>query len=506
MKIDFKNLTIKAAHEGLKNRQFSAWELALSYLDEIKEKEARLHAYLEVFADVREQAEEVDKTIRNSSRVDLEKKFQPLAGIPLAVKDNILIKGRVASSASRILEKYRAAYDATVIAKLKESGAIFLGRTNMDEFAMGSSTENSAFGVTSNPYDLSRVPGGSSGGSAAAVASGMAMAALGSDTGGSVRQPAAFCGVYGLKPTYGAVSRYGLMAMASSLDQIGPIARSVDDLEILFEGIRGHDPMDATSVDGDTELWPAKSSVSLPVKSPASAGQSSVSRRVGVPYHFLEKGLDPAVLDNFNQVLARLKALGYTIVPVDLPYIKYSLAVYYILMPAEASTNLARYDGVKYGLHEDGENLLEDYFKTRGRGFGKEPRRRIMLGTYVLSAGYYDAYYKKAAAVREYIKRDFETVFTGDAFGGQPVDAIITPTTPTPAFKIGEKASDPLSMYLADIFTVPANIAGLPALSLPSGFVERDGKKLPLGIQLTATYFKENLLFKMARDLEARSD
>jgi len=301
--------------------------------------------------------------------------------------------------------------------------------------------------------------------------------------------------VYGLKPTYGVISRYGLMAMASSLDQIGPIARSVDDLETLFECIRGHDPLDSTSVEvEETGFWPIKNPVS----------ESSVSnKRIGVPYGFLEKGLDPDVLENFNQTMTRLKSLGYTILPVDLSYIKYSLAVYYILMPAEASTNLARYDGVKYGLHVDGENLLEDYLKSRGTGFGKEPRRRIMLGAYVLSAGYYDAYYKKAAAVRELIKRDFANVFENGVLGGGPVDAIITPTTPTPAFRIGEKSDDPLAMYLADIFTVPANIAGLPALSVPSGFVEREGKRLPLGTQLTASYFKESLLFKIARDLES---
>ncbi len=487
MSIDLSSLTIRKAHEGLKNRHFSAVELLEAYLEKITGLNPKINAYLAVFDSARAQAEEVDKTIRNSSRVDLEKKFHLLAGIPFAIKDNILIKGEIASSASKILENYRATYDATVIERLRKTDAVFIGRTNMDEFAMGGSTENSAYGPTANPHDVTRVPGGSSGGSAAAVAADLALVSLGSDTGGSVRQPASYCGIVGLKPTYGAVSRYGLMAMASSLDQIGPMGKTVDDVEIVYRAIVGRDPMDATS---------------LPDVLRDQVGSPREGKmRLGVPVEFLQKGVDPEVLANFNKAVDRFQSLGYEIVPVDLPYIKYALAVYYILMPAEASTNLARYDGVKYGLHVDGSNLLEDYTKTRGKGFGKEVRRRIVLGTYVLSAGYYDAYYKKAIAVQEKLKREFIHIFSGPA----GVDAIITPTAPTPAFKIGEKTSDPLAMYLADIFTVPANIAGLPAISVPSGFTENGQKQLPIGLQIMTPHNTEDRLFAIAKDFTGES-
>lgn len=469
MKIDTTKLTIKEAHEHLIKGDFTAVELTEACLEVIKEKNSRLNAFLEVYDDVLEQAKVADARIKEN------KNLTELTGIPLAIKDNILIKGKTATSASKILVGYRASYDATVISKLKSAGAVFLGRTNMDEFAMGSSTENSAFGVTRNPYDETRVPGGSSGGSAVAVASGMALGALGSDTGGSVRQPASLCGVVGLKPTYGRVSRSGLMAMTSSFDQIGPIAKTVEDAEIIFDVIKGQDPLDSTS----TEVQSAKCKV------------QSNEITIGVPEAFTNSpGIDKSVSENFQLAIEKLKSLGYQIKNIDLPNVRYSLPAYYIIVPAEVSANLARFDGVKYGLHKAGQDLISDYLLTRGEGFGKEPRRRILLGTYVLSSGYYDAYYHKANLVRELIKTDFKKAFA-------EVDIIIMPTTPSPAFKIGEKVADPLSMYLADIFTVTANVTGLPAISVPSGWVEVSGKKLPLGLQLTAPAGQEKTLFEV---------
>ena len=470
--IDLKELTIKKAHKHLIDGEFSATDLAGAYLEAIKRKNKELNAYLEVYDDVLEQAAVADKMIKDG-------KATILTGIPLAVKDNILIKGRRASAASKILDGYVASYDATVIVKLKEAGAVFLGRTNMDEFAMGSSTENSAFGPSKNPHDTSRVPGGSSGGSAAAVAGGLAIAALGSDTGGSIRQPASFCGLVGFKPTYGAVSRYGLMAMASSFDVIGPITKNAEDAEIIFDCIKGRDSMDSTSADFKFE--PKKKLV------------------VGSLRHFIDEvgagGVSPEVLKNYNESLDRLAKLGYELREVSLRQtpIGLALAAYYIIMPAEASTNLARFDGVKYGLYKDGGNLLEDYRLTRGEGFGREVRRRILLGSYVLSSGYYDAYYNKAVQTQQLIRDTFNKAF-------KDVDILVTPTTPTPAFKIGEKASDPLSMYLADIFTVSANIAGVPAISVPSGTAKTDGKELPLGVQFIASAGSEQMLFDVARD------
>ena len=478
--MDIKNLTIKQAQEGLRNKTFSARKLAEAYLDEAQRKNPNLNAYLEIFDDVLAQADEADKRIKEGTATTL-------TGIPLAIKDNILIKERIASAASRILEHYSASYDAHVITKLKEAGAVFVGRTNMDEFAMGGSTENSAYGPTKNPHDESRVAGGSSGGSAAVVAADMALGALGSDTGGSIRQPASLCGIVGLKPTYGAVSRRGVMAMGSSLDQIGPFGKTVEDVEIIFNVIRGHDPKDSTSVDTD----------GADLKTRIGADRKF---RIGVPEDFVSgEGINADVLANFRETLDALSRAGHEIVSISLPHAKYSLASYYIVMFAEASTNLARFDGVRYGLHAGGETGIEDYKKTRGAGFGREVRRRIMLGTYVLSAGYYDAYYGKATAVRDLIRRDFTHAFDPSADG---VHVIVTPTTPTPAFKIGEKSEDPLSMYLADIFTVPVNLAGVPAISVPSGFVAREGKKLPLGFQIIAPHFLEDTLFALARAVE----
>ncbi|HYC83346.1 MAG TPA: Asp-tRNA(Asn)/Glu-tRNA(Gln) amidotransferase subunit GatA [Candidatus Paceibacterota bacterium] len=466
--IDFSTLTIKAAHELIAKRELTSRALTEYYINAIAEKNADLNVYLEVFSDALGQADAADAAIAAGEPVMV------LTGIPIAIKDNILIKGKKASSASKILGNYVGTYDATVVKKLKEQKAVLIGRVNMDEFAMGGSTENSAFGPTKNPVDPTRVPGGSSGGSAAAVAGDMALAALGSDTGGSIRQPASFCGVVGLKPTYGAVSRYGLMAMASSLDQIGPIVKSVDDAEIMFAALAGRDPLDSTSL--------ASSAVA------SKAGPYVV----GVPFDFLGEGLDPEVKANFEASLEKLKAKGHTVKEISLPALKYSLACYYVLMPAEASTNLARFDGVRYGALKEGANLLEDYLNSRGQGFGREVRRRIMLGTYVLSAGYYDAYYHKANDVRRLIAAEYRKAF-------ETVDVIATPTAPSPAFKLGSKTSDPLQMYLEDIFTVPVNLAGVPAISVPSG---KTAAGLPLGIQFTAPHFGEQLLFAIGRDIE----
>lgn len=474
--INLKNLTIAKARKKLDNREFSAVDLAEAYLKEIKKKNKELNAYLEIYDDVLDQAKGADEIIA-------EGKSFPLLGIPLAVKDNILIEGKKATSASKILEGFIAPYDATVISKLKKQGAVFLGRANMDEFAMGGSTENSAFGVTKNPSDLTRVAGGSSGGSVASVAGDLALGALGSDTGGSVREPAAFCGMVGLKPTYGAVSRYGLMALGSSLDCIGPIAKTVEDAEIIFKAIQGYDSLDSTSITEKT--YPRKSAKNLL----AQTGKLTI----GVPWNLVNAdGIDSQIKNNFLEAVEKLKSFDYKVEDVSLPNIDLALAIYYIIMPAEASSNLSRFDGIKYSLHvEGGKDLLGDYFATRGFGFGKEVRRRILLGTYVLSSGYYEAYYVKAERARNILKAEFNEAF-------EKFDLILTPTTPIPAWKIGEK-SDPLSVYLADIFTVTANIVGLPAISLPSGFAKMEGKNLPLGIQFMAPHAREDLLFEVGK-------
>ncbi|PIQ69522.1 MAG: Asp-tRNA(Asn)/Glu-tRNA(Gln) amidotransferase GatCAB subunit A [Candidatus Tagabacteria bacterium CG11_big_fil_rev_8_21_14_0_20_41_11] len=477
-KINLSELTIKKAHDLIHDKEISCRELLSIYQENIKKHEKNVHAYLEVFDDAFEKAEEEDKKIMAGEEPKL------LAGIPLAIKNNIMIKGKICSAGSKILENYKATYDATVIKKLRDEGAIFIGRTNMDEFAMGSSTENSAFGPTKNPYDLERVPGGSSGGSAAAVAQQECLAALGSDTGGSIRQPAAFCGIVGLKPTYGAVSRYGLIAMASSLDQIGPLAKTTEDIELLFNAIKGKDSFDSTSIDFDK-----------------FRNKKSTAKIIGVPKEFFslkdggKEGLDKDIAANIVKTIDFFKDNGYIIKEVSLPYAEYSLPTYYILMPAEVSANLARFDGIRYGFSEKGDNLLEDYMKTRREGFGKEARRRIILGTYVLSEGYYDAYYSEAQKIRDLIKKDFENAF-------KEVDVLITPATPTLPFKFGEKSGDPLAMYLSDIFTVPANLAGIPAVSVPMGFIDRDNVKLPTGIQFIGPWFGEEILFDLSKKIE----
>lgn len=436
----------------------------------IKTRDADVHAYIDIFDDVKARAERADELLKKGDSAK-----SPLLGVPIAVKSNILIKGKRATACSKILENYTAPYDATVIKRLRSAGAIFVGSTNMDEFAMGSSTENSAFGVTHNPHDLSRVPGGSSGGSAAAVAMESVPAAIGTDTGGSVRQPASFCGVVGLKPTYGALSRYGVIAMGSSLDQVGPLTHTVADSELLFNIMRGVDPHDATTYpDGTYPLVEKKERY-----------------RIGVPRDFLGKGIDADVLVRFESALKDLADAGHTIVDIALPYMEKGLAAYYIVVFAEISSNLARYDGMRYGLHVSGDNLLDDYLKTRREGFGKEVRRRILLGAYVLSAGYYDAYYGKAEIVRTLMREELASAF-------RDVDVIVTPTAPTPAYKIGEK-EDPLSMYLGDIYTVPVNLTGVPALSVPMGTVHRDGQTLPVGIQFIGPHAGEDRLFDIGK-------
>ena len=438
-------------------------------LDNINKKNGELNAFLEVFDDVFEQWEQA-------------KDKAPLFGMPIAIKDNILFDGHKVSASSKILEGYKATYDATVIKKLKEAGAVIMGRTNCDEFAMGASTENSAFGPTKNPHDTSRIPGGSSGGSAAAVAAGLVPVALGSDTGGSIRQPAALCGVVGMKPTYGRVSRSGLIALASSFDQIGPFAKTVTEAELIYKILKGNDPLDSTTISDET--YP---------------DTKKFSKTIGIPKAFVEsEGVSAAVKENFKKAVEKFKSLGYAIKEIDLQYIKYALSVYYIILPAEASSNLARFDGVKYGLHKDGKDGVDDYFETRGTGFGPEPKRRIILGTYVLSSGYYDAYYGKALEARRLITLELINLF-------KDVDLMLTPTTPSPAWKVGEKSQDPLQMYLEDIFTVHANISGCPAISLPSGFVSVEGKELPLGVELTADLGREDNLFTAGKDfLEER--
>jgi len=468
--IDLKNLTIEKAHESLKRGEYTVTDLVNEYLKVINEKNGEINAFLEIYDDVLLQAKKAEEMFKNGTAT-------LMTGIPMALKDNILFDGHIASASSKILENYKATYDSFVVKKLKDQGAVFLGRTNMDEFAMGSSTETSAYGVTRNPIDPTRVPGGSSGGSAAAMAANMSLVALGTETCGSVRQPASFCGLVGLKPTYGVLSRSGIIAMGSSLDQVGPLGKNIEDVEILFNAINGYDPKDSTSIPDDMRVNKIK-----PIK-----------KRIGVPREFLKgEGIDSEVLKNFEESCEKLKNAGYEIVDVSLPSIKYSLAVYYIIMPAEVSSNLARFDGIRYGLSEEGNNLLDVYKKSRGNGFGKEARRRILLGTYILSHGYYDAYYNTAVKVREMIKRELLNMYLD-------VDAFITPTVPFLPFKLGEKLNDPISMYLCDIFSAPANLADLCSISIPSG---KTKEGLPFGLQITAPFLREDILFTIGKDFE----
>ncbi len=467
--IDLNNITIEKAHESLKNGEYTVTDLVNAYLDVIKEENQNINAYLEVYSDVLDQAKIAEKMFSDGTAT-------LMTGIPIALKDNILFDGHKVSASSKILENYKATYDADIIKQLKSVGTVFIGRVNMDEFAMGSSTETSAYGNTKNPINTEYVPGGSSGGVVASVAMNGALVALGSDTGGSIRQPASFTGLVGLKPTYGNVSRSGIIAMASSLDQVGPIGKNVRDVEILYQAISAYDKSDSTSIPKEKRI-----------------ASREFKKVLGVPKSFLAgDGIDSEVLKNFEETCEKLKKSGYKIVDVSLPLIKYSLAVYYIIQPAEVSSNLARYDGMRYGLSVEADKLYDVYSKSRGVGFGKEVRRRLLLGTYILSHGYYDAYYNKAVKVRHAISIELRNVF-------KDVDAIITPTSPFPPFKFGEKSKDPVSMYLSDLFTVPANIAGIPAISIPSGATNNG---LPLGFHIMAPEFCEEFLFSIGKDLE----
>lgn len=463
-KASLRSTTIESFSDGLKKKKFSVPEFVSDIFSYIDTENKEINAYLSLHKDEAAAQAKAADAARERGEKD------PLLGIPLAVKDNILIRGTRTTASSKILKEYVAAYDSSIIEKLRAKHAVFLGKTNLDEFAMGSSTENSAYGPTHNPHDTTRVPGGSSGGSAAAVASGMAVAALGSDTGGSIRQPAAFCGIVGLKPTYGAVSRYGLIAMASSLDQIGPMTKTVKDAAILFDAIAGYDPNEATSVKFDFghEL------VSPDIK-------RIKKLTIGIPDEYLVDGLDAEIGGEIQKVADAYKVEGVKIKRVSLPHTKYALSAYYIIMPAEVSTNLSRLDGIRYGKREEAKNLLDLYHANKGAGFGPETKRRVILGTFVLSAGHYDAYYAQAQKLRTLISQDFEEAF-------KDVDVMLTPVTPSLPFKIGEKASDPLKMYLSDIFTIPVNLAGVPAISVP--VKGREGK-LPVGFQLIGKKWHE---------------
>jgi aspartyl-tRNA(Asn)/glutamyl-tRNA(Gln) amidotransferase subunit A len=463
--------TIKSVNEGLKKGEFSVEEITAEYYGRIEKENPKLNAYLSVF-DLKRDA--------NDANV--------LAGVPCAIKDNILVAGEKCTAASKILENYIAPYDATVIAKLKKAGAVFLGKTNLDEFAMGTTTENSAFGPTLNPHDHGHVAGGTSGGSAAAVAADLAVYALGSDTGGSIRCPASFCGVVGLKPTYGAVSRYGLMAMASSFDQIGPITKNVEDAAIVLNAIAGRDPLDSTSVPRDVPDYTVN--LGKPIK----------DMKIAVPKEFFGEGLDKQVNDCIQKAIAKLGSLGAHVDEVSLPMIDYGLAAYYIAVPSEVSANLARYDGIKYGrsTYEKSKSLIDVYLDSRAEYLGEEVRRRIILGTYVLSAGYYDAYYKKAQKVRALVKNDFHKMF-------EKYDVIVGPTMASPAPKLGE-LDNPLALYLVDIYTVSVNIAGLPAISVPCGFAQVEGKNLPVGLQIIGDHFDEGKILQIAHAYEKVRD
>jgi aspartyl-tRNA(Asn)/glutamyl-tRNA(Gln) amidotransferase subunit A len=471
-------LSIHEAGDLLRQRKISAVELTQAHLDRIRAVEPKVKAFTLVTDELAlQQAKEADK------RLASQENLHPLTGIPIAIKDVINTKGITTTAGSRMLENFKPPYNATVMDRLNEAGIVMVGKTNMDEFAMGSSTENSAFFPTHNPWDLERAPGGSSGGSAAAVAAGMAMGSYGSDTGGSIRQPGSLCNLVGLKPTYGRVSRFGLIAFASSLDQIGPFARSARDAAILLQAIAGHDKNDGTS-----------SPEPVPNYTSALSGDIK-GLRIGVPEEYWVEGTQPGVVSSVKENIERLRALGAEISPVSLPHTKYGVAAYYIIAPAEASSNLSRYDGVKYGYsYRDTTDMWEAMEKTREYGFGAEVKRRIMLGTYALSAGYYDAYYKRAEKIRTLIKQDFDRAF-------EKFDALVSPASPTVAFKIGE-ISDPYQMYLQDVFTIPANLAGISGVSIPGGF----SNGLPVGLQLLGNTFKEDTILRIADAFEQVTD
>jgi aspartyl-tRNA(Asn)/glutamyl-tRNA(Gln) amidotransferase subunit A len=470
-------LTIEQASGLLKNKEISSVELTRAVLDRIDAVDGKVGAYLTVDADgALSQARTADQRLAAGNAA-------PLTGIPLGIKDLMCTRGLRTTCASKILENFVPPYDATVITRLKNAGAVIVGKLNMDEFAMGSTTEHSGFQVTRNPWNLDRIPGGSSGGSAAAVAADMCLGALGSDTGGSIRQPASHCGVVGIKPTYGRVSRFGLVAFASSLDQIGPLGKTVADCALMLDAIAGHDPKDSTSV---PEPVPTFSAI-------ADGGLADVV--VGIPNAYSDlKGLDPQVGAAVERAVKTIESLGARCIDVSLPHTDHAVAAYYVIAPSEASSNLARYDGVKYGARDRAQtDLLQMYRRTRSQGFGPEVQRRIILGTYALSAGYYDAYYGKASQIRTLIKKDFQTAFAS-------CDAILSPVAPTPAYPIGATLDDPLTMYLSDVFTLSANLAGIPGISVPCGFSD-DG--LPIGLQIMGRHFNEPMLFRIAREFEA---
>ena len=473
--MELYELTIHELQDKLREGETTSAEITASVFGRIDAVEKDVRAYITLMRETAlAEAERADLAIGKGE-------MGALTGIPVALKDIFCTKGVRTTCGSRILDNFIPPYDATVVEKLRAAGAVCTGKTNMDEFAMGSSTENSFFGATRNPWDLERIPGGSSGGSAAAVAAGECIAAFGSDTGGSIRQPAALCGVVGMKPTYGRVSRYGLIAFASSLDQIGPFTKDVEDCAILMNVIAGYDPRESTSVPE-----------AVPDYRPF-LGRGIEGWRVGIPKEYFIAGIDPEVEAAVRQAIRAVEGAGAKCMEVSLPHTDYCVAVYYVIAPAEASSNLARYDGVKYGFRSEGNrDLLEMYKKTRSAGFGAEVKRRIMIGTYALSSGYYDAYYRKASHVRGLIKRDFDEAFT-------TCDVILTPTSPTPAFRIGEKTDDPLQMYLSDIFTISANLAGIPGISVPCGYTESG---LPIGVQFLAGHFQEGRLIRFASAYE----
>ena len=479
--IEFAHLGALEARDLLERGEVSSVELTQAALDRIVAYDNEIKAYLTVAPEsALEQAAEADRVRARGDGENL----PPLLGIPLAIKDVICVEGLPTTCGSRILENYVPPFSATAVEKLREAGAVILGKTNTDEFAMGSSTENSAFFATHNPWDLSRVPGGSSGGSAAAVAAGLAYGALGSDTGGSVRQPASLCGVVGIKPSYGRVSRWGLVAFASSLDQIGCFGRTVADAALLLGAISGYDPRDSTSVNA-------------PVPETCASLTGDIrGKRIGVPREYFVEGMQPEVEAAVREAVNRMAELGAKIVEVSLPHTNYALPVYYLVAPAEASANLARYDGMRYGLSLEGADLWDTYRKTRGQGFGPEVKRRIMLGTYALSAGYYDAYYLKASQIRTLIRKDFDRAL-------ETCDVLVAPTTPTTAFKLGEMVSDPMQMYLQDVFTLALSLAGLPGLSMPCGF-DRSG--LPIGLQIMGGAFDEATVLRVAHAYESATE
>lgn len=471
--MNIEGLTIKKASELLNSGEITSLDLTREILDRTQKVNKELNAYIRLNDNAVRQAKESDERRKNGDMLS------EIDGVPIAIKDNMAMEGVVTSAGSKILDNFIAPYDATVVSKLKDAGAVIIGQTNMDEFAMGSSTESSAYGPTKNPWDTSRVPGGSSGGSAAAVAADLCVAALGSDTGGSIRQPASFCGIAGFKPTYGTVSRYGLLAMASSLDQIGPMTKTVEDAEILYNIISGYDEKDATSVNQELRI----------------KNKESGKIKIGIPQEYFAEGLDSNIKKMIEDTIEKLKSLGAEIIEISLPSSKYALACYYIIMPVEVASNLARYDGVKYGLSVEGKDLIDGYFKSRSAGFGKEAKRRIMLGTYASSAGYIGKYYHKAQLVRSLIKKDFDEAFKN-------IDFILGPVAPTTAFKIGEKSSEPLQMYLGDIYTIAVNLAGLPALSLPIGLSEN----LPVGLQIIGPQNSDLDVLNLGKLIESKLD